>query len=374
MFEYADPSAKFNYKGPRSTNYQNKCADAFDKMYALLAEFDRKGNTPAIGYPYEELSLFLSGGDSVTDRRISELESAVFELKHTFHTYTGIVTGRQQEDVFSPDFSVINRGGSISAIPSDVRSRVDSSSSMKRRRSDEEYNTADEDSLVEGDFILPRDQRRKIARRENTPSSNKSYSFMTKNGGPLNKPPYKPDITKPNFIRREAVWGKKKSDPTSHFSGVARSVYVPQIFIYRCRQTTTADHVKHDLLGENIGVLDVKLNSHPDSKFRSFVVTVKTLEDFKKLINGDHIPENILVRKFRQPRPNIGNHTNSTKWYDNQVAELDAIGSELLVDNSAVIIPVQDTSSQPVQNSTVPPAGIPPTDELMTASQMSGSN
>jgi hypothetical protein len=54
-----------------------------------------------LDYPNEELSLFMSdavAGD-VYEKRFSDMEASLVDLKQTFHTFTGLLTSKQSDDV-----------------------------------------------------------------------------------------------------------------------------------------------------------------------------------------------------------------------------------------------------------------------------------
>ena len=117
LFEFS--GEKCGYQGPwKNVSLQDKCVDAFDKLYTLLCEYDRAGNTPIIAYPNEELSLFMSGADAgdVHDKRFSDIEASISELKKTFHTFTGLVTTRQTDEVFLASSSVPGPGGVVGPL------------------------------------------------------------------------------------------------------------------------------------------------------------------------------------------------------------------------------------------------------------------
>ena len=136
-------------------------------------------------------------------------------------------------------------------------------------------------------------------------------------------------------------------------------------YIYRCEPSSEADKVKEYLSAQHLGVTDVKLASHPNSKYRSFIVTVSSRKDFEELISGVHLPEDVLVRRYFRPRQDMQAASNGKTWYSNQLAELDAISSVAVLSSSAPI----DKTSGPSSS-----VSLPATDELMTASQMTGEN
>lgn len=374
LYEFANPEAKCTYQGPRkNAGTREKCIDAFDKFYALLCEYDRNGNTPVIAYPNEELSLFMSGlaERNVYDKRFAEMEASILELKHTFHTFTGVLTARQN-DVFVSNSKVPGEvRGPITTIQSEARVRADSSCSLKRQRSDDEYNTANE-SEADAVFEYPTHYRKKMARRENHQvSKSNSFAGVLKDAVGNNSSVSNGNIAaKAAYKRKELVWGKKKSNPEASFRGVPRKPWVPQIFIYRCCAATEEVHVKEHLSAQNLGITNVKLASHTDAKYRSFIVTVESRKDFDEIISGVHVPENVLVRRYFPPRPE-SSQSNMSSWQQRKMAELDAIAGKSSESTEGT---GQSSSSQLVETSATVNVTLPATDELMTLSQMTDSN
>jgi hypothetical protein len=61
----------------------------------------------------------------------------------------------------------------LARVKGDCRQRSDSSASMKRQRSDDDYNTANESDIETIPFEFPKYHKRKIARREDHQSSDR---------------------------------------------------------------------------------------------------------------------------------------------------------------------------------------------------------
>ena len=332
------------------------------RFIRLLCDLDRTGNKAIVfAAPHDELHVFFPSDNNKqentsTEKRLTELEGSFNELLRTFHGFTGVVTGHQSDLSSYQSVSGLSllQKGPLTSLSSEVRGRLNSTaSSTKRGRSDDEFNTANEDSDTEG-FEVPKIQRKKMARRDN-------YRSNTASAPPIKSADFK---GKP---RRDAVWGKKKDAPSSAFGGVARVPYVPQAFVHRCSKTTEANNVKESLVADGVQVTDVKLACNPASKFNSFIVTVKTMDDYNKVVSGEFIPENVCVRKYHPPRPNGSNNSNAVSqgWKRslNELDEISAVSSLRTSDKSINVV-----VSSPLQ---VTPPVLPETDLLMTPSQMS---
>ena len=73
---------------------------------------------------------------------------------------------------------------------------------------------------------------------------------------------------------------------------------VPDLFISNCHKSMTEEDMKQHIEAHQIGVECIKTASHKDARRKSFTVTVRTYEDYNKLISGDYFPEHIGVRKY----------------------------------------------------------------------------
>ena len=88
------------------------------------------------------------------------------------------------------------------------------------------------------------------------------------------------------------TWGKSL-DNTVGFSGA-----VPDLFIYRCDLNTESMAIKDHLIKSGIGVKNIEMKSSKEAPTRSFKVSVATLDDFHKVLSGNHIPRYVKVREF----------------------------------------------------------------------------
>ena len=377
LYEFS--GERCTYQGPRSKSGYDKCVDAFDKFYDLLLEYDTGGKTPVIAYPNEELSLFMSGavaGD-VYEKRFSDMETSITELKQTFHTFTGLLTSmpslHEQQGLSSGSVPGTHQAGPLGRVRDDGRQRSDSSGSMKRLRSEDADNTANESNGEDTPFEVPSQQKKKMLRRENHKSSGKRSFAETlvlhgKSTIPTGQRPVVTTKAPVQSKRREGVWGKKKADSTTLLRGVPRKEWVPQVFLYRCDKSSEADDVKEYLTSHNLGVTEVELKSHPDSVYKSFIITVSSKKDFDELISGVHLPENVLVRRYWRPRPDtqaLGQAQKSN--FSKSMKDLEAMADSVLSPESVIIHEAAE------QGKTKPIPPLPATDELMTSSQMTGN-
>ena len=68
--------------------------------------------------------------------------------------------------------------------------------------------------------------------------------------------------------------------------------------------STTPEMLKEHFITEGIEVSKVEQKSNNEAHFKSFKVSVKSAEDFDKLLSGDHIPKYTQVRKWIYYRKN----------------------------------------------------------------------
>ena len=168
----------------------------------------------------------------------------------------------------------------VTAVAHLQRGRSSSVLSTKRIRSiSSDTRSSDDDS----EFNLPKSHKKKMERdaKRHKKATGTSYSHRLINGTP-NKVPSKP-----------FKWGKSTDAATAGFSGT-----VPDAFIYRCNKNTKAEVIKNHLINKGIKVKNVDLKSHVDSPSCSFKVSVETVEDFDKLITGEHIPRYVKIKEY----------------------------------------------------------------------------
>ena len=188
------------------------------------------------------------------------------------------------------------------------------------------------------------------------------------------QPPNWPNSRSQNYnARKEGVWGKKKVIE-----------HVPKVFIEGCRKTTESGRIKEDLLAEGLGIVEVTQASHQAARARSFIVTVKTREDFVKLLSGELIPENVRVRQYYPPRnppppprrqessdSNVQSTSSVSRVQSQQVErgikELDEMSKDIVA-SAGEQQQIQSSIEQHQRDTALSAAG-----DLLTASQMSST-
>ena len=230
------------FKGPNGATHVEKCAACFDDIFRILSNLDAQSLSPSIACPCEELEKLLTVSESPeqkliedrlqqleyscksinTSERLSNIEMTVTDLKKTVLAMMTAPLrsgrdllpsqGEKENNVFTPD---------ATAFPSLPRERSDS---VKRMRS--------EDADQEGEFDLPREQRRKLDKRcklSNTGGTT-TLAKIVANGEPK----------KTN--NKTFKWGQSSDVDIQGFSG-----RVPDVFISRCSLATEADVIKTHL-------------------------------------------------------------------------------------------------------------------------------
>ena len=186
----------------------------------------------------------------------------------------------------------------------------------------------DNNSVKDSDgFVYPRDYQRKLDRR--MLKSTSSVISREVNNQPITQ----------NKSKKPGVFGKSKSTKISSFKGVPREI--PKAFIYRCAQQANEKDVSEWLIEEKINVTDVKLASHENAFFKSFIVSVNKKEDFDKLLTGEHLPEGIGVRRYYRPRA-------EPEWKQRAYSNLQSLMDEdPFLDAPSSQVPI---TNDPVQN------------------------
>ena len=121
--------------------------------------------------------------------------------------------------------------------------------------------------------------------------------------------------------------GSGQSSP-SGFRGVPpKPRFVPQAFLFRCDPDST-DEIKvfNHLSKQMIHVLNVKQVSHPQSKFKSFRITVEKHEDYNKIISGNYIPQYVRVKRYVTPHSERGIGNNINYFHGPQGGAVDSDG------------------------------------------------
>ena len=121
---------------------------------------------------------------------------------------------------------------------------------------------------------------------------------------------------KPNAIRSGVFYSRKNSDTNRSLSGGSFSrvnkfesglkgpvddyLATKDIFIYRVTEGSITD-VQNLCNSNGIRNFKVKLTSHSNSRFKSFKLTVRSL-DFEKVLQRNFWPKNVCCRPFKNIR------------------------------------------------------------------------
>ena len=339
---------RYVYQGPRgNTSDRNKQVHAFDGLYdkMIMMKRDDSVDVPIFAIPSDQLSsildLALKVNHAPCEARFNHLETDFKDMKKTFQDVANMMMSPQ--DAVPPRITV--QASPASAIPMEIRSRLSSTGSLKRKSVSEDAadTTADFESCEsDGDaFELPAAQRRKIARiaKKNAsspkPKSGDSYRARVENNrvqagnnrvqagnnrvqGGNNRAQ---GGNKKDW-RKGMVWGKNNSQPGSSFGAK-----VPEIFISHCDSGATEDAVKQYLLKEHINITNVRQASHERAWYKSFVVTVAKKEDYDKMLTGAHVPQDVGVKRYYTPRSASGVRSSGemTSWYKSTYKPLDEL-------------------------------------------------
>ena len=356
LFKYVNPSEKFRYQGPNNSTIRQKSVHAFNEIFKLLQKLDNEAKSPIIACPSEELRLVLPPNSqtdyTALDNRIRQLEHDMTRVNHLEST---VSAHSQMLHANSPHPSAnLTAGTAVSRLQSEsiIRSRSPSVSSIKRKeRSGSEDSDSSDDEL--SSIVKPKcqskDKRQKLhdVNGATGMSSLQLYPSLPANDGLLDgfefdkhqkrrirKNDAKKSVTTvkpstpatPGDRRRfQFVQGKDDSEP-DNFCGIRRFPRVPQAFIYRCdSERSTEDGVNNHLKARGISVSEVKQVSAPDSRFKSFKVTVNKLDDYNLLLTGSHIPKSCRVRKFIPPRSDLARNQGFFRSWE---ASWDPISSD----------------------------------------------
>ena len=332
LFTSCEPSKKYDYRGPRSpATDRDKILDAFEGIYTRMVKLDAQNSMPKFSVPSEDLMrLFNTRNDnhfrcneqfSQVNTELNKVNKELSEFKATFHNVVAVLTSTNQ-----PSFPNVASTGSMTGVPPGVRQRLLSTGS-KRSASEfsDDEDTPHSGTDVEQGFELPRNQRRKAAKkvRVNTPPQDKrKYSEVTKTNAKDKPPP---------------TWGTAKV--TSSFKGA-----VSDLFLYNCDITVTTQDVVDYYKANNIELRNVEKLSHKEAARTSFKLSSASQEDCDKILSGEILPEGIAVRKFiprkfnptstsqalhkkssNQFRPTNSGNTNISSRLDEAAMQLDNI-------------------------------------------------
>ena len=293
VFTYLQPEEHYGYNGPRVSD-RDKAVHAFDQIYGKIQEADATRKV-IFACPSRDLRMLPA---KQTDNHVpciekfNNLQRQIDDMKTNFQ----LLLSSQEK---GKPTSILNRPPNFQAnrplvASTPVRSR---SASVKRARLPSPVNDATsditqwEDAMGNESWEVVNRHRSKKAKLDAGPSA------------PINGP-------KP---AREVVIGRGQSSP-SGFRGVPpKPRFVPQAFLFRCDPDST-DEIKvfNHLSKQMIHVLNVKQVSHPQSKFKSFRITVEKHEDYNKIISGNFIPQYVRVKRYVTPQSErgIGNNIN----------------------------------------------------------------
>ena len=263
---------------------------------------------------------------------------------------------------------------SVSAIPTQTRDRLHSVSSVskKRRLSEDDYFSCPESEPEEDDTnTLPFTEvggKKKNKASKGMQIKNKSYTSAVST---TNTPFVVPKVDNASK-RRPPVYGTKKAQASSAYGGVA-----PKVFIYRCRPSTSADDVLNDLMSDNLDIESVEVASHPTARFRSFIVTPKSYADFKKLMSGDFIPENVGFRQYRARSQQQGSSDSAFSGHvRDSLHQLDSMGPSVINGHmpASPKSPMQVSSNSTEQDGAAEAVARVHASELLTSSQLTIHN
>jgi hypothetical protein len=273
----------YAYRGPNKVpNIRDKSIHAFDGIFDKLMELDANDIMPTIACPSEDMGLLLSlHNDPIkVDDRFRSLEEDIRGLRHTLQTVMRSVSS-------NPDHPTLQQA---SAIQPNMRARLNSESSKRRRTEEGEVAGSESDSelQMEGEFTLPPAQLKRLNRR--------TYSGQVRNGS-TSAEKDKPTGADKKTSRPKAIWGKSDTVTKEHLSGPP-----PEIFMMNCSLHIKEENVKQHFVSLGINVLEVEKKSHEKARKNSFVITPSAREDYDKIMSGDHLPRDVGVRQYFRRR------------------------------------------------------------------------
>lgn len=258
IFTYCNRTSAYVYNGPSDDKSEyEKMVHASEGIYSQL-DLLRNGKCPplVIACPSSELhilgSVKSSTQNTASDERLKKLEESVADLSKTMS-------------------SIVNKS----------RCSPDESASMVRPRSPSVKRNRSTDSDVNDGFSVSKRQIKRMKKASKPSAGDINGDSEVEQSTPRR------DSTKKTF-----TWGKS-DETTAGFSGM-----VPDAFIYSCSLDTEESVIKNHLSKRGLKIKNVELKSHKDATTKSFKVSVETLDDFEKLVSGDHIPKCAKVRKY----------------------------------------------------------------------------
>ena len=305
IYTFCHPDTNYKYAGPRGGSERDRITKVFNDVYTKLLELDAKDQTPMIVLPSEELGVFLKDDQPQMNQRMGKIENEtsslkdeVRDLKAAFQSYMGNLPSSST----FPGNPVTPKP--MPAIPLAHRQRLFSETSLKKRRLDggkSETISSEIDSDDDNEFSMQRHQKEKLRSDNRRTAKNKQTLESPAGAGKLMSDvlisgPQKFDTNVKS--RPKSTWGKCQS-PSNGFKGS-----VPEIFIHNCEHEVIAATVETHLKKKGLDIIKVIQVSNPSNWKKSFKVTTRSYEDYRKLLSGEHVPMGVGVRRFRAPRGN----------------------------------------------------------------------
>ena len=289
---------RYVYQGPNGVKSpREKSIHALEGVYAKMNTLDQTSCPVLFVCPSHDLSRFLKQSTLCDHKcdvdRFHKLETDVSNLKQLQTSYDDL---KQTVRMLQSNLVLPSKPADVPPIlnhpPASLRDRSDSVRSVKRNLSTDSMD-ADE---INGGFRLTNTELKKIKRRK----LSANYSGALLNGVP-----------KPNAVipKRQGTWGQSSNPSSDDFAGS-----VPDCFLYNCGTNTTVDGIIRNLGAKGITVKSAELKSPSDAATLSFRVILEKLEDFEKLMSGEHILKRMKVREFIhfKRRNNGKNQVNNT--------------------------------------------------------------
>ena len=301
MQKLTDPDSEKRYRGPNSSKTdREKSIHALEGILSMLSAMDQTG-APDVTFacPANDLPLLLhdaneaTSGNLVNSSRLLDLEKKVAEIDQLKFSLIEI---QKTVAALSSNPNKASSTVTDSMFPALQRERSGSNVSTKRLRS-ESNETVDLRSDTNG-FSLPKAQQKKL-KKQGIGSDNKAPSYANQ---------VKKDTPKPIPSKKQFTWGKLEGTASSGLRGV-----VPDVFISGLDHQTTPEALEQHLVSVNISVRKIEQKSSASAFYKSFKVSVNSVDDFDKMISGDHIPKYSKVRKWihyrttTKPSENVDN-------------------------------------------------------------------
>ena len=286
IYKLMNPESDYSYRGPNGAKTdREKSVHALEGILAMLKSLDQNGGlNVTFACPSDQLFLILedtnetSSGNFVNSSRFRDLENKVAEIDMLKSAIIDL------QSTISSVISLPNKlstGAGDSGFPPLSRDRSSSNVSVKRSRIDsaeEEVSTVDNQG-----FVLPKKQQKKLKLREmQSTSGTGTYAKLVKDGTP-----------KPTTSKKQFTWGKALDKSSVGLRGA-----VPDVFLFRCDSGTTPIMVENHLSNEGISIAKIEQKSSSEARFKSFKISPQSVDDFDKLISGDHIPRYMKVREW----------------------------------------------------------------------------